>query len=202
MSQPPPPGGQPQPSHPTPQRPSKKGPATVTILLIVLGIMLCGGIGIISILATIAVPNFLEAQTRSRVSRARADLRSLATAIEAYYVDNNSYPVHQFDETLGGARYAFAPHKGTFQTLTTPIGYITSIWPDPFATGQETTYSYFSTGKTWIVWSFGPDRDDDIGPFLSGARFDLSELEEALVSYTYDPTNGTISDGDIVRMKR
>jgi prepilin-type N-terminal cleavage/methylation domain-containing protein len=49
-------------------------------------------VAIIAILAAIAVPNFLEAQTRSKVSRAQADMRSLATAIESYRVDNNSYP--------------------------------------------------------------------------------------------------------------
>ena len=46
---------------------------------------------IIAILAAIAVPNFLEAQTRSKVSRIKADMRSLATAIEAYRTDYNSY---------------------------------------------------------------------------------------------------------------
>src|SRR5210317_2224960 len=49
-------------------------------------------VAIIAILAAIAVPNFLEAQIRSKVSRVKSDQRSLATAIESYYVDNNSYP--------------------------------------------------------------------------------------------------------------
>ena len=49
-------------------------------------------VAIIAILAAIAVPNFLEAQVRAKVSRVKADMRSLATAIEAYVVDNNVYP--------------------------------------------------------------------------------------------------------------
>ncbi|MCC5876390.1 MAG: prepilin-type N-terminal cleavage/methylation domain-containing protein, partial [Candidatus Sumerlaeia bacterium] len=49
-------------------------------------------VAIIAILAAIAVPNFLEAQTRAKVARVNSDLRSLATAIEAYRVDNNDYP--------------------------------------------------------------------------------------------------------------
>ena len=44
-------------------------------------------VAIIAILAAIAVPNFLEAQTRSKISRVRSDLRSLATALESYCVD-------------------------------------------------------------------------------------------------------------------
>src|SRR5690606_2741475 len=49
-------------------------------------------VAIIAILAAIAVPNFLEAQTRSKVSRARTDMRTVATAMEAYAVDHNKYP--------------------------------------------------------------------------------------------------------------
>ena len=46
-------------------------------------------VAIIAILAAIAVPNFLEAQTRSKISRAKADMRTMATALESYLVDNN-----------------------------------------------------------------------------------------------------------------
>jgi prepilin-type N-terminal cleavage/methylation domain-containing protein len=38
-------------------------------------------VAIIAILAAIAVPNFLEAQVRSKVARVKADMRTLATAI-------------------------------------------------------------------------------------------------------------------------
>lgn len=49
-------------------------------------------VAIISILAAIAVPNFLEAQTRAKISRCKADMRTMATAIEAYAVDFVKYP--------------------------------------------------------------------------------------------------------------
>ena len=39
-------------------------------------------VAIIAILAAIAVPNFLEAQTRAKVARSVADIRTLATALE------------------------------------------------------------------------------------------------------------------------
>ena len=44
-------------------------------------------VAIIAILAAIAVPNFLEAQTRSKVSRSMADQRSLALALEEYMLE-------------------------------------------------------------------------------------------------------------------
>src|SRR5690349_9257970 len=60
-------------------------------------------VAIIAILAAIAVPNFLEAQTRAKVSRVKSDQRSLATAIESYRVDNNEYPegTDELDEQPG-----------------------------------------------------------------------------------------------------
>src|SRR5436309_2575639 len=50
-------------------------------------------VAIIAVLAAIAVPNFLEAQTRSKVSRTLSDMRTIATALEAYRMDNRSYPI-------------------------------------------------------------------------------------------------------------
>lgn len=46
-------------------------------------------VAIIAILAAIAIPNFLAAQTRSKVSRTKADMRTIAVALESYFVDNN-----------------------------------------------------------------------------------------------------------------
>jgi len=46
-------------------------------------------VAIIAILAAIAVPNFLEAQVRSKVSRAYNDMRNLATALESYRIDTS-----------------------------------------------------------------------------------------------------------------
>jgi len=40
-------------------------------------------VAIIAVLAAIAVPNFLESQTRAKVSRAKSDMRAVATALLA-----------------------------------------------------------------------------------------------------------------------
>ena len=64
--------------------PSVKKAFTLIELLIV--------VAIIAILAAIAVPNFLEAQMRAKVSRCNADMRTIATGLESYRVDNNSLP--------------------------------------------------------------------------------------------------------------
>ena len=44
-------------------------------------------VAIIAILAAIAVPNFIEAQIRAKVSRVNADMRAISTALEAYCTD-------------------------------------------------------------------------------------------------------------------
>jgi len=93
-------------------------------------------VAIIAILAAIAVPNFLEAQTRSKVSRTLADMRSAATAIEAYYIDYNSYPpCNTFGTALriapfGGGADANYP---VLEVLSTPVAYLTTaLVKDPF----------------------------------------------------------------------
>jgi len=79
-------------------------------------------VAIIAILAALAVPNYLESQIRAKVSRARADLRSIATALESYAVSWNDYPPSD-------GKYIIIPIE-----LTTPVAYITSAeLIDPFA---------------------------------------------------------------------
>lgn len=95
-------------------------------------------VAIIAILAAIAVPNFLEAQVRAKVARAKSDVRSLVTATETYRVDNSGYPLPSDIE----GDYIPDPIAATvdwFETktaisLTTPIAYMTSRVGDIFAT--------------------------------------------------------------------
>jgi general secretion pathway protein G len=49
-------------------------------------------IAIIGILAAIAIPNLLNAVQRGKQKRTMSDFRTMATAVEAYAVDNNVYP--------------------------------------------------------------------------------------------------------------
>ncbi len=112
-------------------------------------------VAIIAILAAIAVPNFLEAQVRSKVSRAKADIRSLATALEAYAVDNNNkYCPSGIPQDFSKGAPAcpivgpvtvpdvngpiYTPYQIRIQRmawLTTPVAYITTVLSDPFSKG-------------------------------------------------------------------
>lgn len=198
-------------------------------------------VAIIAILAAIAVPNFLEAQVRSKVSRVKSDHRSLATAIEAYYVDNNVYPAVSLDNVQSADSVVTPDNKGrTFRlrnatqlsTITSPIAYITSYFGDAFADTRGLPFRYSADRAGWILGSFGPDGDEGAGGDLDWAgggnpypaRVGAGNTDDAAVetvydsrqsqpsptlltgrggtgAYTYDPTNGTVSQGDVWRVK-
>src|SRR5512146_1039597 len=87
-------------------------------------------VAIISILAAIAVPNFLEAQVRSKVSRVKADMKSLVTAIETYRLDNNTYPYRRNTRATDTNKPQVPRSDERLQqmsVITTPIAYITTL---------------------------------------------------------------------------
>jgi prepilin-type N-terminal cleavage/methylation domain-containing protein len=185
-------------------------------------------VAIIAILAAIAIPNFLSAQTRAKVSRAKGEMRTIATGLEAYYTDNNAYP--RWAEPANGPKppgYAWPPVSWRLRPLTTPISYITRVpGPDPFETRRDIdgtidtkvydSYDYLDAqsskdvygagntsigcdlyGRKWRLCSAGPDRLQTYGKSnFTGAPPNITWT----VYGFYDPTNGTISNGDIVRL--
>ncbi len=76
-------------------------------------------VAIIGILAAIAVPNFLNAQTRAKVSRSMADQKAMETATLQYMMDYNDNPPHSHDMNQNC-------------WLTTPVAYLSSFLYDPF----------------------------------------------------------------------
>lgn len=107
-------------------------------------------VAIIAILAAIAVPNFLEAQVRAKISRVQSDQRSLATAIESYMVDNNTYIPSAYASPTFTNPPGANPAVWTFRALgllTSPVAFITAIPADVF--GTKTVKNTESTGWQW-----------------------------------------------------
>ena len=96
-------------------------------------------VAIIAILAAIAVPNFLEAQVRAKVSRVKNDLRSISVGIEMFSVDNNRYPIHMNptakpDDWVSNGWTRENLWVSQLAELTTPVAYMTTVaLKDPFA---------------------------------------------------------------------
>jgi hypothetical protein len=163
----------------------------------------------VAIMAAIAVPNFLEAQVRSKVSRARADMRTIATGCEAYYVDNNVYP--PFTENPAESVRGTVPDEKPVPSfkggcLTTPVAYLTGFMPDPFCNKKGATYGYYAPKVDdkagWILFGPGPDTKFDLDWKVYDPALLSDDQIKRLVPFTYDPTNGTVSVGDIWRIKQ
>lgn len=182
-------------------------------------------VAIIAILAAIAVPNFLEAQTRSKVSRCRADMRAVATGVESYQVDTNRYPPPYGAPVVG---------RDSWAVLSTPIAYLTAARTvDPFAkpsgslgkitltyelvnpmnqlieTGSTAPYSVEPAdqiGSWWWIAGRGPDgaygfqnpATDREAP-IRQKFYESDSNPAAWLTVVYDATNGTVSLGNLYR---
>jgi len=172
-------------------------------------------VAIIAILAAIAVPNFMEAQVRAKISRCKNDMRSVATGIEAYRVDTNDYP----------PGYGLMGSQNSLVVLSTPVAYITNGLPvDVFAIQNsqtskqlityevhnamnqmlETSSAADSTGTK--MWWVNPANDSDTrgpkksswwwlacrGPSLAFSGFGKKAAAE-ICAYGSDVPDNTIS---------
>lgn len=81
-------------------------------------------VAVIAILAAIAIPNFINARKRSTLSASKANLKSVATALETYAADNDAYPVQATEGDLSGISGDLVPT------------YINSLPTDPTGGGQ------------------------------------------------------------------
>ncbi|MCD6386692.1 prepilin-type N-terminal cleavage/methylation domain-containing protein [Candidatus Sumerlaeota bacterium] len=192
---------------------NKKGFTLIELLIVV---------AIIGILAAIAIPNFLNASIRSKVARTKSDLRTISTALESYYVDHNKYPpdaqcgVINYLERLKHLTTPIAYITSVLEDPFANAGNITSYFSsrpeNPYAIPPDSsgklvrpfTYDFacrrlpdggYESPLTWIhitrypysvIWAMRGIGPDKIPTVLGDG-----------VARPYDPTNGTVSFGDI-----
>lgn len=192
-------------------RTTKKGFTLIELLVVV---------AIISILAAIAIPNMLQNTVRAKVARVKADMRTITNMIEIHGFDNGAYIpfVREGEGSLFDR--VIVPMSVRLGQLTTPVSYLSSVPIDVFETVATTdgspiiffdTYDYAdvaslvkvgsnkgsgaTSGGAWRLSSAGPDRIQSYGGDVAeiGAESVINQF-----GVDYDPTNGTISAGDIV----
>lgn len=144
----------------------------IGIVVVVLFLIAMAGI-----VAAIAIPNLLTAMERSKQKRTMADMRSLATAAEAFATDKNYYPPGNSAADL--------------QSILSPE-YIRTV-PVKDGWGQSIRYECWSdTGTQCTNYAFGSGGKD--------MRFD----QESLRTYTKAQTSNfdcdiIFGDGEFVQ---
>jgi len=185
-------------------------------------------VAIIAILAAIAIPNFLEAQVRAKVTRVKADMRSLHIGIELYAVDDGNYPAMTYtfwamtDDPIN-------PDWAPPRSLSTPVSYISeSFVADAFPSitedavgpvdfrGKHVRYANLLQAMADPAWPFNELQweheckknqwllssrgPDQVWLWGGGPHVWTSNIEESFrPQHWYDSSNGTISTGDIFR---
>ena len=168
---------------------------------------------VVIFLLVIVVPGYLEPPWASKLARATSDMRSIATALEAYHADHRAYPPMvplrnfggrdaQLRKAGGWDLMTIGPGDGIRQGLTTPVAYIERLPVDGLSPEGTYPYVYRTDGGGWILLSPCHDGDYDLDPGRDYTSSETQPTAHLLTHGTYDVTNGTISDGDVWRVKR
>ena len=183
-------------------------------------------VAIIAALVAVAAPRLDDAFVRTQTVRATADLRSLDLAINVYRVDNSAAPGGWKFYTREGRKVvqvvssALTTPVSYLTSLGSMVDPFHSEWVVNLGMVGGVDYSLFQYygctskwendqlriplgGKVtanfgdWEMWSSGPDRV--WGPYVFVEPASRARSGFAVERLRYDPTNGTVSGGDIYR---
>jgi hypothetical protein len=98
----------------------------------------------------LALPNFLDAEIRAKVSRAKGDFNAVATALELYHIDHARYPKGNHSSRVLNPVHERFGYRATLERLTTPVSYLT---------GESVFFDAFKA-----KWRYGGTTLDELDP--------------------------------------
>ena len=120
--------------------------SNTAMVVVIIVIVVFVGIAFLGIIAAIAIPNFMTATERAKQRRTMADIRWLATAVEAYATDYNHYPKAATVEEL---RTVLTPTYS--KTLPQVDGWSHDLRYEAWSRqGENDSYAVGSAGKDGI----------------------------------------------------
>jgi type IV pilus assembly protein PilE len=117
--------------------PHKLAPRTAGFTLIEVMIT----VAVVAIIAAVALPNYLDYLTRSRLVEAKTNLADMRTRLEQYFLDNRTYPTACIPYAAGsaGAGNIYLPASQKFFAVTCPE--LTATSYRVIATGEGFVFS-------------------------------------------------------------
>jgi general secretion pathway protein G len=138
-------------------------------------------VAIIALLAAIIIPNYVHARAQAAVSQSEANLKEIATALELYYTDHQTYP------PSGNVTPAI------FGGSTNP--YLTAT-PTNALGRQEYVYTFTAaangTPPTYVIADPGAYDPTTLAsvPLKGGGGGGAQQLCTACTTLSYDPQDG------------
>jgi type II secretion system protein G len=118
-------------------------------------------VAIIGIIAAIAIPNLLNAINRGRQKRTMGDIRTVATAVEAYSVD-----------------FGFYPKVADNESISALVSYITPTFlrriPDKDGWNNKILWRGSTTGTDYTLWSYAKNGSGDFAEDNAGPKTDFN----------------------------
>ncbi len=107
---------------------------------------------IMGLLATLIIVNVAPVGERSRISKAKADVQSLVSALEQYNLELSTYP-----SPSDGLMALRQPPAGVDLAAYRPGGYIQRVQNDPWGNPYQYVVPGQRSGGRYDVFSFGAD---------------------------------------------
>jgi type IV pilus assembly protein PilA len=97
-------------------------------------------VGIISLLAVIAVPQFIAYRARAADSQMKTDLKNAAVAMESYYAEYRAYPASV--TAIAGVGFSQTSGVGMVISVTSPSTFTLTA---STSNGSQPSFTYTST---------------------------------------------------------